>query len=134
MPRRSQVIAQVLRYSLRYAPLIYEGYRRTRRPSAVVAETRVSRRTARTIAFEHAAHLVDGSVLPVYDGDLRVWVVFSGDQVVGTHPVVNTPISELLPYYDLGKRVRPTTASQAAPPTAILRQSMRALPRPPRND
>lgn len=115
MPRRSAVFSQILRYSVRYAPLAYEGIQRTRGPAREFAQRQVSRRNARVIAFEHAAHLVDGSVLPVYDGDTRVWVVFSGDEVVGTHPVVRTSVEALLAHYDLGKRVRPGQAAAAAP-------------------
>ncbi|GAB48973.1 hypothetical protein [Mobilicoccus pelagius] len=106
MSRESSVRALVS-FGVKYAPLAYEGLRRGKGPAKEFADRQVSRRTARSIAFEHAAHLVDGSVLPVYDGDVRVWVVFSGDRPVGTHPVVNTPVAELLAHYDLDKRMRP---------------------------
>lgn len=107
MTSRQRAIRQLLSLGVKYAPLAYEGLRRGRVPAQQFAERQVSRRNARSIALEHAAHLVDGSVLPVYDGDQRVWVVFSGDRPVGTHPVVSTPLAELLAHYDLGKRVTP---------------------------
>ncbi|WP_312720604.1 hypothetical protein [Mobilicoccus sp.] len=106
MARQSSVRTLVT-FGVKYAPLAYEGLRRGRGPATAFAERQVSRRAARGIAMEHAAHLVDGSVLPVYDGDLRVWVVFSGDRPVGTHPVVTTPVEDLLAHYDLAKRLRP---------------------------
>lgn len=100
-------IRKLVSLGVKYAPLAYEGFKRGRGPAQQFAERQVSRRSARTIAMEHAAHLVQGSVLPVYDGDQRVWVVFSGDVPVGTHPVVATPMNELLVHYDLGKRLTP---------------------------
>lgn len=105
MSRQSSV-RSLVSFGVKYAPLAYEGLKHGRGPAKAFAEKQVSRRTARTIAMEHAAHLVDGSVLPVYDGDQRVWVVFSGDTPVGTHPIVTTPIADLLTHYDLGKRLR----------------------------
>ncbi len=108
MPSRSRLLSHLVRYGVRYAPLAYEGIKRTRGPVQEAAQAGLSRRSARTMAMEHAAHLVDGSVLPVYDGDTQVWVVFSGSQVVGTHPVVRTPVADLLTFYDLDKRIRPS--------------------------
>lgn len=104
---RQSSLRSLVSFGVKYAPLAYEGLKHGRGPAQAYAEKQVSRRNARTIAMEHAAHLVEGSVLPVYDGDQRVWVVFSGDTPVGTHPVVTTPITDLLTHYDLGKRLRP---------------------------
>lgn len=100
-------IRQLVGLGIKYGPVAYQGIKRGRAPAQEIAQRQMARRNARSIALEHAAHLVDGSVLPVYDGDQRVWVVFSGDEPVGTHPVVKTPLEQLLAHYDLGKRTRP---------------------------
>lgn len=105
MASRDRTLRQLVELGVKYGPVAYEGLRRGRGPAQDFAQRQVSRRTARSIALEHAAHLVNGSILPVYDGDQRVWIVFSGDQPVGTHPVVSTPAEELLRHYDLDKRI-----------------------------
>lgn len=109
MPARPRPtdLRKLLDLGIKYGPLAYEGVRRGKQPAQEMAQRHVARRNARSIALEHASHLVDGSILPVYDGDLRVWVVFSGDHPVATHPVVRTPTEQLLQHYDLAKRQRP---------------------------
>lgn len=122
MSSRSGALRKVMGLGLKFAPLAYEGLKHGRdllsSGEAKVAPANgasrstgrsVGRRTARAYAMEHAAHLVDGSVLPVYEGDHRVWVVFSGDSPVATHPVTTTPVEELLTHADLGRRIRPTS-------------------------
>lgn len=107
MTSRQRALSQLIQLGVKYGPLAYEGLKHGRQPVARFAERQVTRRGARQMAVEHARHLVDGSVLPVYDGDRRVWIVFSGDRPVGSHPVVDTPLETLLEHYDLDKRVRP---------------------------
>lgn len=118
MPSRQHTLRQIVTLGIKYAPIAYQGVRHGRGPVQQFTERQVSRRSAKTMAMEHAAHLVDGSVLPVYDGDKRVWVVFSGDLPVGTHPVVSTPMENLLQHFDLGKRVRPQAARRRRPGTS----------------
>ena len=55
-----------------------------------------------------AGGLTDGSALPVWEGDLQVWVVFNADEPIASHPTVTTPLAVLVEGYDLSKRIRPT--------------------------
>ncbi|MDO5629189.1 MAG: hypothetical protein Q4G43_12795 [Mobilicoccus sp.] len=112
MPSRQRAIRQLVSLGVKYGPLAYQGLKHGKAPVQQFADRQVSKRNARGMAMEHAAHLLDGSVLPVYYGDLRVWVVFSGDVPVGTHPVVSTPMADLLEHYDLSKRLRPSEPSK----------------------
>lgn len=104
-----QTIGAVLRFGVKYAPVAYAGLRGRggTRGSGSPWSNQPRTDDARSMAFEHAAHLVDGSVLPVFHGDARVWVVFSGELPVASHPVVRTPLPLLLEHYDLAKRQRP---------------------------
>lgn len=109
MPLTKQTIGAVLRFGVKYVPVAYAGLRGRGggRGPGFPWSTDSGAEGARSMAFEHAAHLVDGSVLPVFHGDARVWVVFSGDVPVASHPVVRTPLPLLLEHYDLTKRQRP---------------------------
>lgn len=116
MARLSKVgMSALLGLGVKYGPAAYRLAREGQGPAQHLAQRRLAGRRARRLAFEHAAHLIDGSVLPVFDGDLRVWVVFSGDEIVGSHPVVRTPTEKLLVHYDLSKRQRPRDAAQVRP-------------------
>jgi hypothetical protein len=70
-------------------------------------------------ARSHAASVVEGSVLRVFHGEEQVWVVFSGDAPVATHPPVDVPLPTLLQHADLTQRRRP--AVDGAGPTARLK-------------
>jgi hypothetical protein len=111
MPTRTAAARRLLMLGVKYAPIAYAGLTRGRWPARHVAARQLAARTARAAAMDHAAHVVDGSVLPVFEGDTRVWVVFSADTPVATHPVVRTPLAQLLEHYDL------TTRSRPGPPT-----------------
>lgn len=115
MALQGKAVQRIVVMGMKYAPLAYEGFKRTRGPAQEMAQRQLARRNARGAALEHAQHLVDGSVLPVYDGDTKVWVVFSGDTPVGSHPVVRTPLEQLLRHYDLAKRERPSEGQGARP-------------------
>ncbi len=106
----------MLRLGVRYGPLALEAVRRTRGPAATLTARQLSRRSAQRAAYEHARHLIDGFVLPVYEGDTRVWVVFSGEVPVATHPVTRTPVQTLLRHYDLSLRAQPPAAPRTLRP------------------
>lgn len=106
MVDRKALITRLVRLGITYGPIAYEGLARnrglfeelTRRPRGGGHEE---------MAYEHASALIDGSVLGTFDGDTRVWVVFSGDRPVGTHPTVRTSVERLLENHDLSRRVTP---------------------------
>lgn len=131
-------VHELLKIGIKYGPLAYQGYR-THRGSSALAPRQTARQrateNARGMAVEHAAHLKDGSILPVYEGDTRVWVVFSGDQPVATHPVVRTPMEQLLRYSDLDKRQRPEDVDEQRREQLKLRKlrelRLRTTPKPP---
>lgn len=105
---RKALITRLLRLGVRYGPMAYEGLMRNRGAIENLTKVPLGRSNShRDMAFEHAAALIDGSVLPTFDGDTRVYVVFSGERPVSTHPQVRTPTERLLENYDLSKRITP---------------------------
>lgn len=124
MPVPRRAVTALVRWGVRYAPIAYAGWRGLPLASAGRAGRagRGDPDDARSCAIEHAEHLIDGSLLPVFHGDTKIWVVFSADEPVGSHPVVRVPLPTLLEYYDLTKRVSPQHLSAApAAPSAPMR-------------
>lgn len=105
---RKALITRLLRLGVTYGPVAYEGLIRNRGTIEHMARAGLGRGNShRDMAFEHASALLDGSVLASFDGDTRVFVVFSGDRPVATHPQVRTPVARLLENHDLSKRITP---------------------------
>lgn len=110
MANRNALIRQLVRLGITYGPIAYQGLLKNKGAVQEFSRRQMHQRNHRAMAFEHAAQLIDGSVLPVFDGDTRVYVVFSGPTPVATHPVVRTPMEKLLTHYDLSRRLRPDQA------------------------
>ncbi len=126
MPDRKQTVGALVRLGVKYGPIAYAGWRSSPRSQLSWNRPRSQPDDPKATALEHADHLIDGSVLPVFDGDTRVWVVFSADVPVASHPVVRTPLATLLEHYDLAKRVRPGSGEA----TQLDRGDAEAIPRP----
>ena len=85
-----------------------EAIKHGKEPAKEFAQKQLSKLTARKQALAHAEGLMDGSAMPVWEGDQQVWVVFNGDEPMATHPNTTTPLAQLIQGYDLTKRIRPT--------------------------
>ncbi|MFC0358911.1 hypothetical protein ACFFHC_03735 [Kytococcus schroeteri] len=80
----------------------------TPRPTGrLVDRTPLGPAAAKRRATAHARSVVDGSVLQTFLHSRPVFVVFSGDTPVATHPHTDVPYSELLRHADLSARRRP---------------------------
>ncbi|WP_462418507.1 hypothetical protein [Kytococcus sp. Marseille-QA3725] len=82
-----------------------------RQTGGFVDRTPLGAAAAKRRAQNHARSVVDGSVLQTFLHSRPVWVVFSGEEPVATHPHVDVPWSELLRHADLGARRRPRPAA-----------------------
>ncbi|WP_050346682.1 hypothetical protein [Arsenicicoccus sp. oral taxon 190] len=102
-----KAVNNLVKLGVKYGPLVYEAVKHGKEPARQLAEREVARANSRRRALEHAHHLVDGSVLTVFDGDQRLFVVFNGDNPVASHPASSKPLASLIEGYDLDKRVRP---------------------------
>lgn len=107
MPGTGKALATMVRFGMRYGPVAYEAVRHGRDPAREIAGRAFGKASARRQALLHAASVVDGSTMRVFRGDAQIWVVFSGQQPIGTHPHVDVPMEELLAHADLTQRIRP---------------------------
>ena len=108
MPGKAKALTAVVKLGVKYGPVAYKAIKHGKEPAREFAQKQLSKLTARKQALAHAEGLMDGSAMPVFQGDLQVWVVFNGDEPIASHPAVTTPLAQLVEGYDLTKRVRPT--------------------------
>lgn len=119
----SKLAKTVVRYSVKYGPLVYEAVKHGREPAQRALRRAMARQGERRRAFKHAETLVEGSVLRVFRDGEPVWVVFSRDHPVVAYPAVDVELSVLLEHADLGQRVRPGEKSRLP--------DLKHLPKPP---
>ncbi len=122
MAGKGKMLGNLIRYgpviyaaAQKYGPTVWEHVRSQREPAERFVQARVARGNHRKKALEHAATLVDGSVLQVYHRQESHWVVFTGDRPVAVHPATDAPYDELLADVDLSRRVRPTDEHRRFP-------------------
>ena len=108
MAGKAKALTTVVKLGVKYGPVAYEAIKHGREPAQEFAQKQLNKLTARRQALTHAEGLLDGSTMPVWDGDQQVWVVFNGDEAVASHPATSTPLAQLVQGYDLTRRVRPT--------------------------
>ena len=109
MPSKAKALTDLVNLGGKYGPVAYEAIKHGNEPAREFAQKQLARLTARKQALTHAEGLMDGSTMPVWEGDIQVWVVFNGDEPVASHPTVATPLTQLFQGHDRGKRTRPTT-------------------------
>jgi len=115
MPGKAKALSSVVKLGVRYGPVAYEAIKRGKDPAREYAQKQITRLTAKKQALAHAKGLMDGSAMPVWEGDNQVWVVFNGDQPIASHPSATTPLAELVEGYDLAQRIRPTIDQRPKP-------------------
>jgi hypothetical protein len=120
----SKIAKTVIKYSVKYGPLVYEAVKHGREPAQRALQRAMARQGDRRRAFKHAETLVDGMVLRVFREGEPIWVVFSGEHPVAAYPVVEVELSVLLEHADLGQRVRPGSGKPKLP-------DLKNLPKPP---
>ena len=108
MAGKARALTTVVKLGVKYGPVAYEAIKHGKEPAKEFAQKQLSRLTARKQALAHAEGLLDGSAMPVFEGDQQVWVVFNGDEPIASHPTVTTPLAQLIEGYDLTRRIRPT--------------------------
>lgn len=104
---KSKAVSNIVKLGVRYGPLAYEAIKQGQGPARELANKQFKRVNHRMHAIEHAHQLVDGSVMTVFDGDEKRFIVFTGDKPVASHPSTTKPLALLIEGYDLDKRIRP---------------------------
>ena len=112
-------VVKIVRQGIKYSPALAAVVKEARGPVTEYAKTHLEAARHKRLAVTKAASLKDGSLLPIVHGEQTVWVVFSGDHPVATHPPVDVPLPTLLQHADLTQRRRP--AAVGAGPTARLK-------------
>ena len=69
MANRNALIRQLVRLGITYGPIAYQGLLKNKGAVQELTRRQMHQRNHRAMAFEHAGQLIDGSVLPVFDGD-----------------------------------------------------------------
>jgi hypothetical protein len=121
---RAAAMRTAVRFGVKYGPVAYQAVKHGKGPARDLAERMMTRSSTRRRARAHAASVLDGSVLRVFSGEDQVWVVFSGDEPVATHPPVDVPLPTLLHLADLTRRERPR--DKGGGPAARLRALRRS--------
>jgi hypothetical protein len=123
MAGKTRALSNVVKLGVKYGPVAYTAFKHGKEPAREFAQKQLNKLTARRQALAHAEGLMDGSTMPVWEGDQQLWVVFNGDDPIASHPAATSPLAQLLVGYDLSKRVRPTNDQRpkANPLKAIRR-------------
>ena len=125
MAGKARALTTVAKLGVKYGPVAYEAIKHGKGPAQEFAQKQLGRFNARRQALTHAGGLMDGSTMPVWEGDQQVWVVFNGDEPIASHPTVTMPLAQLIQGYDLAQRIRPKIDQRrkANPLKAIRRKS-----------
>jgi hypothetical protein len=103
--RSGQLAKNLVKYGVRYGPLVVEAVRHGREPAQQAVQAAWAKRSARRKAIEHALTVRDGSLLKVIKDGQAIFFVFSGDAIVTTYPAVpQSAYPELLRHADLDRR------------------------------
>jgi hypothetical protein len=102
---KNQLAKNLVKYGVRYGPLVVEAVRHGREPAQQAVQAAWAKRSARRKAIEHALTVRDGSLLKVIKDGQAIFFVFSGDAIVTTYPAVpQNTYPALLRHADLDKR------------------------------
>lgn len=121
MVNRKAAVSAALKYgpvvaaaARRYGPTVVEQMKSQREPAEKLLRERRERSNPRRTAINHAATVVEGTLLRGFHQGREFWVVFSGEDPVGVYPYTNVPYEVLLDHADLGRRVPPEQARRRA--------------------
>jgi hypothetical protein len=102
-----RLAGNAVKLGVKYGPVLIGVARHGKEPAKAAAAKFLSKKGARKRSLEHAATLLDGSVLQVFHAGDPVYVVFSGEEMVASHPPMDVPLQTLVQRADLSKRIRP---------------------------
>lgn len=110
MAGASKIVGYAVKYGVKYGPHLVVAAKTLKEPATAYAQKVVATQRARKTALAEAGTLKAGSVLKVFQQGEPVWVVYSGDDPVSSHPVVDVPLATLVERADLSHRIRPEDA------------------------
>jgi hypothetical protein len=98
------VAKNAAKYGAKYGPHAKVAWEAGGKHLQAAARAKLDEIALRRKAFDQAEGLREGSVLRVVERGQAVFVVFSGDDPVGSYPPVQQPLDELVAHADLSKR------------------------------
>ena len=110
MAGASRIVGYAVKYGVKYGPHLVVAAKTLKEPATAYAQKVVATQRARKLALAEAATLRAGSALKVFHQGEPVWVVYSGDDPVSSHPVVGVPLATLVERADLSQRISPEDA------------------------
>ncbi len=101
------VVKSAAKYGVKYGPHARVAWETGGKQVQAAVRIRMDEAALRRRAFDQAGSTLEGSVLRVVDHGDAVYVVFAGDEPVGSYPEVAQPLDVLVAKRDLSKRVTP---------------------------
>lgn len=95
------------KYGAKYGPHAKVAWEVGGKHVQAAARAKLDELALRRKAFDQADATRDGSVLRVVDQGEPVFVVFSGDEPIGSYPPVQQPLDDLVKSANLAKRRTP---------------------------
>ena len=106
-----KVVGYAVKYGVKYGPHIVVAAKALKEPATAYAQKKLAETKARRAAFAEASTLQGGTVLRVFHEGEPVWVVYSGEEPVSSHPAVEATLAQLVERADLSLRVVPEPTS-----------------------
>ena len=104
---KSKFVGNAVKYGVKYGPHVLVAAKALKEPATAYAQKKLAEQKARRAAAAEATTLQAGTVLRVFHQGQPVWVVYSGEEPIGSHPVVDVTLAELVERADLSQRIVP---------------------------
>ncbi len=108
-----KIVGYAVKYGVKYGPHLVVAAKTLREPATAYAQKKLAEQKARKAAFAEAGTLQAGTVLRVFHDGQPVWVVYSGEEPISSHPTVPVTLATLVERADLSLRVVPEPPAPA---------------------
>ena len=102
-----KIVGYAVKYGVKYGPHLVVAAKTLREPATAYAQKKLAEQKSRRAAAAEATTLQAGTVLRVFHQGQPVWVVYSGEEPIGSHPVVDVTLAELVERADRSQRIVP---------------------------
>ena len=110
---KSTIVGNAVKYGVKYGPHVIVAAKALKEPATAYAQKKLAEQKARKAAFAEAGTLQAGTVLRVFHEGQPVWVVYSGEEPITSHPPVEVTLAKLVERADLSLRVVPEPPAPA---------------------
>ncbi|HNV15109.1 MAG TPA: hypothetical protein PKI27_07810 [Dermatophilaceae bacterium] len=110
---KSTIVGNAVKYGVKYGPHVIVAAKALKEPATAYAQKKLAEQKSRRAAAAEATTLQAGTVLRVFHQGQPVWVVYSGEEPIASHPVVEATLAQLVERADLSQRFVPEPAVTA---------------------